>query len=124
VSCNSRNSDKSERRTSQLSTNRTIRFYACTGAKDETEKVTKIIKNPQKIPKGTQGAIFRAFRNLLKKSWASLAEFCKEFGQTFKDSKSEFAEGSGPWQHLVGCWDFQAEWYDTLPKGTVLLENF
>jgi len=94
------------------------------GAKAVTQKFEDIGKNPQKVPKGTQGAIFRAFRNLLKKPWASLAEFCQEFGQTFKDSKSEFAEGSAPWHHLVGCWDFQAEWYDTLPKGTVLLEHF
>jgi len=99
------------------------------GAKSVTQKFEEIGKNPQKVSKGTQGAIFREFRNLLKKPWASLAEFCQEFGQTFRDFQSEFAEGSSPWQHLVGCWDFQAthllaikEWYDTLPKGTVLLD--
>ncbi len=101
------------------------------GAKDETEKVTKIMKNPQKIPKCTQRAIFCSFRNLFKKHWESPEKFCQEFGQTFKDSKSEFAEGSGPCQHYVGCWDFQAthllaikKWFETLPKGTVLLEHF
>jgi hypothetical protein len=100
-------------------------------AKSSTQHIEDRKKTRQKIPKGAQGAISRAFRNLLKKPWASLAEFCQEFGQTFKDSKSEFVEGSGPWQYLVGCWDFQAthlcaikEWYDTLPKGTVLLEHF
>jgi hypothetical protein len=99
------------------------------GAKSVTEKFEKIGKNPQKVPKSAQGAILRGLRNLLKKPWASSDEFCKEFGQTFKDYQSEFAEGSGPWQHLVGCWDFQTthllaikEWYDTLPKGTVLLD--
>jgi hypothetical protein len=98
-------------------------------AKDVTKKVTEIMEKPQKIPKCTQGAIFCSFRNLLKKKWTYLPDFCQEFGQTFRDSKSEFAEGSGPWQNLVGCWDFQAthllaikEWHDTLPKGTVLLD--
>ena len=86
-------------------------------------------KTRQKIPKGTQGAISCAFRNLLARPWESPEKFCQEFGQTFNDFQSEFVEGSGPWQHLVGCWDFQAthlyaikEWYDTLPKGTVLLD--
>jgi hypothetical protein len=99
------------------------------GAKAVTQKFEEIGKNPQKVSKGTQGAIFRAFRNLLARPWESPEKFCQEFGQTFKDFQSEFAEGSGPWQHLVGCWDFQAkhllaikEWYDTLPKGTVLLD--
>ena len=98
-------------------------------AKSVTEKFEKIGKNPQKVPKGTQGAILRAFRNLLARPWDSPQLFCQEFGQTFRDFQSEFAEGSGPWQHLVGCWDFQAphlraikKWYDTLPKGTVLLD--
>jgi hypothetical protein len=94
------------------------------GAKSVTEKFEKIGKNPQKVPKCTQGAILRAFRNLLARPWDSPQLFCQEFGQTFRDSKSEFAEGSSPWHHLVGCWDFQAKWYDTLPKGTVLLELF
>ena len=99
------------------------------GAKSVTKKFEDIGKNPQKVPKGTQGAIFRAFRNLLARPWESPEKFCQEFGQTFKDFQSEFAEGSGPWQNLVGCCDFQAthllaikEWYDTLPKGTVLLD--
>ena len=101
------------------------------GAKSVTQKFEEIGKNPQKVPKGTQGAILCAFRNLLKKPWESPEKFCQEFGQTFKDFQSEFAGGSGPWQNLVGCCDFQAthllaikEWYDTLPKGTVLLEHF
>lgn len=94
------------------------------GAKSVTQKFEEIGKNPQKVPKCTQGAILRAFRNLLARPWDSPEKFCKEFGQMFRDSKSEFAEGSSPWHHLVGCWDFQAKWYDTLPKGTVLLELF
>jgi hypothetical protein len=55
------------------------------GAKSVTQKFEKIGKNPQKVPKGTQGAILRAFRNLLKKSWASPQLFCQEFGQPFRD---------------------------------------
>jgi hypothetical protein len=99
------------------------------GAKSMTEKFEKIGKNPQKVSKGTQGAIFRAFRNLLARPWESPEKFCQEFGQTFMEYQSEFAQGSGPWQHHVGCWDFQPthlfaikKWYDTLQKGTVLLD--
>lgn len=99
------------------------------GAKSVTQKFEEIGKNPQKVPKGTQGAILRAFRNLLARPWDSPEKFCKEFGQMFRDFQSEFAEGSSPWHHLVGCWDFQAthllaikEWYNTLPKGTMLLD--
>jgi hypothetical protein len=47
----------------------------------------------------------------------------------FIEYQSEFAEGPGPWQNLVECWDFQPshplaikEWCDTLQKGTVLLD--
>jgi hypothetical protein len=101
------------------------------GAKAVTQKFEDIGKNPQKVPKGTQVAILREFRKLLARPWESPEKFCQVFGQTFKDSKSEFAVSSGPWQHLVGCWDFQAthllaikKWHDTLPKGTVLLEHF
>jgi len=86
-------------------------------------------RTQQEVPKSAQGAILRGLRNHLKKPWASLAEFCKEFGQTFMEFQSEFAQGSGPWQNLVGCWDYQAmhlvaikNWHDTLPKGTVLLD--
>lgn len=99
------------------------------GAKSVTEKFEKIGKNPQKVPKSAQRAILRGLQNLLKKTWASSDEFFAEFGPTFREFQSEFAQGSGPWQNLVGCWDFQAihlraikEWYDTLPKGTVLLD--
>ena len=98
-------------------------------AKSSTQHIEDRKKTRQKIPKGTQGAIIRAFRKLLARPWESSEKFCQEFGQTFMEYQLEFAEGSGPWQNLVGCWDFQAthlwaikEWYDTLPKGTVLLD--
>lgn len=98
-------------------------------ARSMTEDLAQISKNPQKVSKGARGVILKTFGNLLKRSWGSLQSFCQEFGQTFRDFQSEFAEGPGPWQELVGCWDFQAkhllaikEWYDSLPKGTVLLD--
>ena len=100
-------------------------------ANSVTKKSKNIGKNPQKVPKSAQGAIYRGLRNLLKKPWASPDEFCQKFEQTFREIQSEFAQESGPWQNLVGCWDFQPThlfaikgWYDTLPKGTVLLEHF
>jgi hypothetical protein len=103
------------------------------------DDIKDIYRIPQKVPKGAKGAILSTFRNLLKKYWKSTEDemekntsfhmFCSEFGQTFMEFQSEFAEGPRPWQNLVGCWDFQPthlfaikKWYDTLPKDTVLLD--
>jgi hypothetical protein len=98
-------------------------------ARSMTQDLKKMSKNPKKVPKGAMGAIVCGLRNLLKKQWSTNAEFCQEFGKTYIEYQSEFAEGPGPWQKLVGCWDFQPshllaikEWCDILPKGIVFLD--
>ena len=97
--------------------------------KSMNQDLEHLTKKIQKVPKSAKGAIVCGLRNLLKKQWSTNAEFCQEFGQTYMEYQSEFAEGPGPWQKLVGCWDFQPshllaikKWCDTLPKGTVFLD--
>jgi hypothetical protein len=86
-------------------------------------------KNPLTMPPRVKKAIRRQLKQLFEREYASFEEFCKQMKKDYIDLQSEYDESPGDWQHLVSCWDFQPEhlwaikqWYDSLPKGTVLLD--